>query len=300
MIIIKLCILLLIPFNKTCVTSYPIVNNVIYNDSYNDNSDYDGQYNMNAVPVVVLHGVASSSMKMQEFSEWISDTFNRTVFNIEIGNGESTSLYTPLPTQLDILCDTLYDIDALKNGFDFIGMSQGGLLARGYVEQCNNYPVQNLITLVSPHGGVKNGLTLNMYSDFFQSHLSVAGYWRDPTELPTYLAKCNYLPLLNNERLTSGSDKQKTNIMSLVNFAAIWSSLDTTVIPPESAKFSFYDEEYNVIPIQDTELYQSDLLGLKYLDENDSFHLHETNCSHVEHRDPVCYNQLYEILRLYL
>lgn len=277
----NLCLMLLIPLNSTCVNSYPI-------------------YTSLDIPVVVLHGVASSAGKMQEFSDWISDTFNRTVYNVEIGNGESTSLYTPLPKQLKMLCDTLYNIDDLRGGFDFIGMSQGGLLARGYVEQCNKFPVFNLITLVSPHGGVKSGITANMYSDFFQDHLSVAGYWRDPTELPTYLAKCNYLPILNNERITSISETQKTNMVSLINFVTIWSSLDSTVVPYESAKFSFYDEAYNVIPIRETELYQLDLLGLKYLDENDSFHSHETNCSHVEHRDPVCYDQLYEILRLYL
>ena len=57
---------MLTPFNTTYVQveSYPI--------HYRDND---------AIPVVVLHGVASSSPKMVEFSDWISSTFNRTVFN---------------------------------------------------------------------------------------------------------------------------------------------------------------------------------------------------------------------------
>jgi palmitoyl-protein thioesterase len=296
MFYIRLLVLLLTPFttnNVTGVKSFPVFNNnnII---NYFDNSD------IYTIPVVVLHGVASSAGKMVEFSDWISNTFNRKVFNIEIGNGESTSLYTPLPEQLFLLCNILYSITELENGFDFIGMSQGGLLARGYVERCNKFPVLNLITMVSPHGGVKNGLTLNMYTDFLQEHLSVAGYWRDPTEMVTYLDKCVYLPLLNNERNSSISFEQKENIKSLQNFVLIWSSEDTTVVPPESAKFSFYDEDYKVIDIRDTELYQLDLLGLKYLDEIDGFHVHETNCSHVEHRDPVCYDQIYEILKFYL
>ena len=87
---------------------------------------------------------------------------------------------------------------------------------------------------------------------------------------------------------------------SLINFVLIWSSKDGTVIPYESGKFSFYDKDYNIIDIRDTDLYKLDLLGLKYLDENDGFHIHETNCSHVEHRDPICYDQMYEILRFYL
>jgi palmitoyl-protein thioesterase len=284
--------------NKTSVQACPIYNDI-------DNSDVIINININNninnnIPVVVLHGIASSSEKMVDFSEWVSKTFNRTVFNLEIGNGERTSIYTPMPDQLSQLCNTIYDIAELREGFDFIGMSQGGLLARGYVEYCNKYSVFNLITLVSPHGGVKNDVTLDMYSDFLQEHLSLAGYWRDPTQLTVYLDKCVYLPQLNNEHISSSSFVQKENIKSLMNFVMIWSSEDTTVTPAESAKFSFYDEDYNIVDIRDTDLYQLDLLGLKYLDDNNSFHIHETNCSHVEHRDPVCYGQMYEILRLYL
>jgi palmitoyl-protein thioesterase len=237
---------------------------------------------------------------MKEFSEWISYTFNRTVYNIEIGNGEKTSLYTPLPKQLNELCNTIYSIKELETGFDFIGMSQGGLLARGYVEQCNIFPVSNLITLVSPHGGVIKDINVDMYSSFIQEHLSVGGYWRDPLKLPTYLEKCNYLPILNNEKETDISEQQKNNIKSLSNFVLVWSSEDETVTPSQSAKFSFYDKYYNLIDIEDTELYKNDLLGLKFLNDYNKFHIYETNCSHVEHRDPVCYDQLYEIFILYL
>ena len=109
--------------------------------------------NVNNKPVVILHGLESSSEKMIPLCDWINDTFSRKVINIEIGNGEKTSLYTPLPEQLTELCNTIYKTKELEKGFDFIGISQGGLLARGYVEQCNDYPVRNLITLVSPHGG---------------------------------------------------------------------------------------------------------------------------------------------------
>jgi palmitoyl-protein thioesterase len=179
-------------------------------------------------------------------------------------------------------------------------MSQGGLLARGYVEQCNMFPVNNLITMVSPHGGVIKNTTVDMYSNFIQEHLSIGGYWRDPLQLTTYVNKCNYLPLLNNEKETNSSEQQKNNIKSLSNLVLIWSSEDTTVTPSESAKFSFYDKNYNIINIEDTELYKKDLLGLKYLNDYNKFHIYETNCTHVEHRNPLCYGQLYEIFKLYL
>ena len=118
-------------------------------------------------PIVLLHGLGGSAEKMSPLCDWLEQTFRRKVYNLEIGNGEQTSLYMPLPTQLTELCKTIYSIPELQNGFDFIGMSQGGLLARGYVEQCNRFPVRNLITLVTPHGGVFfGGDTGNMYTDF--------------------------------------------------------------------------------------------------------------------------------------
>jgi len=252
------------------------------------------------MPIVVLHGVASSAPNMNVFSSWLEKTFNTKVFNIELGNGFKTSLYSPLTEQLNELCSTIYAIDELKDGFNFIGMSQGGLLARGYTEQCNKYPVLNLITMVSPHGGVIENINIAMYSAFWQKQLSIASYWRDPQNLNNYLEKCSYLPIINNEKFTLISDIQIKNIKSLKNFILIWSENDDVVNPPESGKFSFYDYNYNVIDIEETLLYKDDLLGLKYLDEKNGFHIHETNCTHVQHRDPICFPQLYTIFKLYL
>jgi palmitoyl-protein thioesterase len=257
--------------------------------------------NTSSAPVVVLHGLESSSEKMEPLCEWLNDSFNVTVFNMEIGNGEKTSLYSPLNVQLEELCKNIYEINELQEGFDFIGISQGGLLARGYVERCNLYPVQNLITLVSPHGGEYiNTINIDMYSNFFQQHLSIASYWRNPQQLNTYLTKCNYLPVINNEINNTYSTIQLENIKSLNNFVMIWSPFDTVLSPPESGKFGFLDENFNVVDLEDTDLYKEDLLGLRYLNENNKLSVHETNCSHVDHRNPICYSQLYDILVNYL
>ena len=74
-------------------------------------------------PVVLLHGVASDASKMNTLGNWIQDTFQTKVFNIEIGNGVKTSMYTALPIQLDELCQTIYKNDELKEGFNFIVLS---------------------------------------------------------------------------------------------------------------------------------------------------------------------------------
>jgi len=254
-------------------------------------------------PIVVLHGLESSSVEMEPLCDWLETTFNRHVYNMEIGNGEKTSIYTSLADQLTELCFSIYKIDELSDGFDFIGISQGGLLARGYVERCNSYPVRNLITLVTPHGGVywpnmkNNGL---MYNDFFQNHLSVASYWRNPTILDTYLT-CSFLALLNNEFwCEEESPIHRRNIRNLSNFVMIWSPEDKVLEPPESGKFSFFDGDFNVIPLEKTDLYKKDKLGLKLLNFLDKLHTFETNCSHVDHRNPVCFEQLKGILNRFL
>ena len=259
--------------------------------------------NVNNKPVVILHGLESSSEKMIPLCDWINDTFSRKVINIEIGNGEKTSLYTPLPDQLPELCNTIYKTKELEKGFDFIGISQGGLLARGYVEQCNDYPVHNLITLVSPHGGAYMRDSIDnkfMYTNFSQNHISFAGYWRNPNMLDIYLKKSVYLPYINNEKEHSQRDKYKNNIINLSNFVMIWSPNDEVVYPAESGRFSFLDKNMNIIPIKETELYKKDTLGLKYLNDNERLHIYETNCSHVEHRNPECFNLLYGILKYYI
>lgn len=256
------------------------------------------------IPIVVLHGLESSSQQMIPLCEWLENTFDKTVYNMEIGNGEKTSMYTSLHDQLGELCSSIYDIDDLSLGFDFIGISQGGLLARGYVERCNSYPVRNLITFVAPHGGIffmnmkNSGL---MYNDFFQNHVSIASYWRNPNMLETYLTSCSYLPLINNEFwCEKESPIHRRNIRNLSNFVMIWSPMDKVVDPPESGKFSFFDKDFNVIPLEETDLYKNDDLGLKFLNYIGGLHMYETNCSHVDHRNPVCFDQIEEILNKFL
>ena len=80
----------------------------------------------------------------------------------------------------------------------------------------------------------------------------------------------------------------------------IWSAFDSVLNPQESGKFSFFDENLTVIPLEITDLYLYDMLGLRFLDETNRLHSYETNCSHVDHRNPVCFSQLYDILINYL
>jgi len=258
-----------------------------------------------SIPVVVLHGILSSAGQTKNLSDWISTTFDRVVFNIEVGSGAMTSMFTPMTFQTKVLCETIYEIDELSEGFDFIGISQGGLLARAYVETCNKYPVRNLITLVSPHGGITQNETLprivlGMYEPEQQSYLSFSGYWRNSSDLDEYFKKCRFLPWLNNEVLTNMSKDYAFNMKMLVNFVLVWSDNDDVIYPKESAKFSFLDKDNNLVGIEDTDLYKNDDLGLRFLDETGSFHIHNVSCAHDKVKHSSCNNELYDILVNYL
>lgn len=252
-------------------------------------------------PLVLLHGVLSDAENTQELADWLSATFNRKVYNIELGNGIDTSL-APMTFQLDLLCNVIYNLPELKDGFDFIGMSQGGILARGYVEMCNKYKVRNLITLVSPHGGVFYKLPIfnfvKIYSPEMQQKYSFTNYWRNPIDYELYLKNSTYLAELNNER--SINNENKKNIETLENFVMVFSPFDTIVIPPQSTIFSLLDSNLDIIPIRDTNLYKQDWLGLQKLDNTNRLWLYKTNCTHMEHRKPICFPQLFNIFKKFL
>lgn len=271
-------------------------------------------------PVVLLHGILSDKSELNTVYEWLKTKIPNDIYNIEIGNGRTDSIFKSMDWQLKQVCETIYSIPDLAAGFHFIGMSQGGLLARGYVERCNIYPVINLITWVSPHAGVfgLGGYDIDftkIYTPKFQSLFSFAGYWKDPFRYGEYLNNSGYLADLNNEHKHNGlSVSQKYNMLSLKNFVMIWSPEDDVLKPPESGKFAFYKIfgksssymrnieydvktycEYDNLPIvelQDSPQYTEDWLGLRTLNETGRLHILETNCTHTGHKTEDCFPQL--------
>ena len=261
-------------------------------------------YVINSKPIILLHGIESHAENLNDMVMWLESSFNRKVFNIELGDGDDYSTDTPLNKQIEEFNIVISNITMLNDGFDFIGISQGGLIGRGYVERYDN-KVNNLITLVSPHGGVydKNLGFIDFYNIVSQQSLSFAGYWRDPTQYDKYLLHANFLPDINNERFIETdlyNMKYRDRILLLKNFIMVYSPNDEIIKPPSSGIFETFDVNLNVIPLEENPIYIKDKLGLKKLNETNRLHTYNTNCTHVEHRMPVCFPQLYEILSPYL
>lgn len=270
------------------------------------------------LPVVLIHGILSSAAKIQHVADWITNKTGARVYNIEIGEGASTSTAMYMALQRDLLCLAIYNISVLRGGFNIIGISQGGLLARGYVEHCNGYKVNNLITWVSPHGGIfiPELPMPTVYTPDVQYSSSVSNYWRDPFRYTTYLKNSSYLAKLNNENQSpsrkADADKYKANMMKLSNFVMIWSSRDDVLRPPESGKFSMYEPVFlpdnhpgkmdilksqymgpaftllKLQRLQETYMYKADAIGLKTLDRTSRLHMYETDCNHADHVTPEC------------
>ena len=246
------------------------------------------------LPVVLMHGLLSNKNNMNELKLYLETEFNLNVIVPEIGNGILDSINLPLDQQGNLLCNELNSINVLESSFNFIGISQGGILARYYIEICGEYKVNNLITLVTPHGGVYNsiiGYIFNIDSYSFGS------YWRDPFNLDEYKDTV-LLAKLNNEKKTSNSKKYKNKIIDLSNFIMVYSPNDEVLYPPESGKFSTYmNDSYKVIPLNETMMYNT--LGLKEMDMKNKIHIYQTNCSHAQHKDYSCFKQLYNMFAKY-
>lgn len=249
-------------------------------------------------PVVIMHGIESNAANMVELADWVGVTFNRTVVNVELGDGDNYSTKTPLWQQIDTFNDVVRNNTVLSDGFDFIGISQGGLIGRGYVSRYNSPAIFNLITLVSPHGGVydKNLGFIDFYGIVAQKTLSFAGYWRDPTKLVRYELFSSFLPEANGEKPL----KRNKYLQALTNFAMVFSPNDEIIKPPTSGIFETFVADLTVLPLENNPIYTEDWIGLKTLNETGRLHTHQTNCTHVEHRMPVCFSQLYAILVNYL
>lgn len=260
--------------------------------------------NLNIKSIVLLHGIESTAQNLEELKTWIETNWMRTVYNLELGDGSDYSTSTPIHEQIKELRETISKIEELKEGFDFIGISQGGLIGRGYVQEYNcleDFKVYNLITLVSPHGGVfdKSLGFINFYTKKMQTGLSFSNYWRNPKDLLMYLTHSTFLADANNEKHTK-NEVYKQNLLSLNNLILVYSPLDEIIKPPISGVFGIYDHNLTPIDITHTQLYHDDWIGLKKLNEETRLHLRQTNCTHVEHRMPVCFPQLYPIFNEFL
>ena len=105
-------------------------------DRYDGVSETDDE---TIAPVVVLHGLNGDC---PQIAGWVSriemEIGSQAVVKcIEIGDGKTTSIFERMDWQVKTVCHKIHnDPDFSGKEISIVGISQGGLIARSVVEQC--------------------------------------------------------------------------------------------------------------------------------------------------------------------
>lgn len=245
-----------------------------------------------AYPTIIIHGIASDKTQVEPFSaalnEELNENNNYKVYNMEIGNGKLTSIFMDINEQCEIFSNNINNLNISQEKINLIGFSQGGLIARCYVEKYSHkvINVNTLITIATPHMGVYSELNIKPPATNY--------YWKDPYK---YYKTNDFILFLNNELFHEDYNIYKNNIKGLTNFVIIWSQIENVITPLESSKFEFYDISKAVnsgfLEIQsfkDSPIYINDSLGLVKLYDSNRLLFYNIDCNHEEFKLPSCFD----------
>lgn len=239
----------------------------------------------NHLPVVVWHGMGD--YYNSESISSVNETIHKYIPNLEFYSihvkedsrqDQEAGIVGDCMTQIQQVCEQLADKEELKQGFNAIGFSQGGLFLRAAKEICD-LPIHNLITFGSPHNGFddlprcdnwlckrRNELLKgHLYDPRVQNSMVQAQYYRDVHNFDDYITGSNFLKFVNNEFIKD--NEYADNLSKLNRLVLVMFLQDHTLVPKESAWYFDTNPETNQpIPYNLTVAYKHNLVGLKTLD----------------------------------
>ncbi|CAK9304711.1 unnamed protein product [Gordionus sp. m RMFG-2023] len=249
------------------------------------------------MPIVLWHGMGDTCCNPLTLGFIIKILKNKLndvhIYSVKMGQSFIEDMedgyFLDVNEQIKIVCDKLKNDSRYNKGYNAIGFSQGGQFLRGLAQRCPQPPMHNLISLGGQHQGVyglprcpgikslcdKVRYILNTmaYREYVQKHLVQSQFWHDPMNETLYKANSSFLGDINQER--SFNPSYKANLMKLNKLVLIKFLKDSIVIPRESEWFGFYKPGSNTIlmNMNQTDLYQKDLLGLKEMQDNQKLDL---------------------------
>lgn len=198
------------------------------------------------------------------------------------------SVFSSMEYQTESYCELVQQHPVFgKSDFNIIALSQGGLLARDMIQNCDlgEHKVHNFLSVAGPQQGIMktpnclDGFWCNLLTaienhgtllSWFQNNIAPAAYWRDhksPKFYEEYLEYATYLPEINNEKQHAKMAQYKSRFSNLNRAGLVLFENDTIIYPRESTQFGEIGTDGSIVHMKDTEIYKSDAIGLKTLDE---------------------------------
>ena len=241
-------------------------------------------------PTVLMHGLgdAGSNAGMQSLAQTIMTAYPGSYASAVNVANTLFSFVVPIMDQVEELAAAIKADPKLANApeVNMVGLSQGGLVIRGYAEVYGNatgYPrVKNLVSICGVQNGVFNcPLELQiipLLCDIFEKDpynflfngsipLSFSDYFTTYWNRTLYTQN-HLLPLLNNQVKHPKEALYKHNMEAVRTIVLSQATQDTVVYPYESEQFGGYawaDTKANPITLNFTQgdSYAGDLLGLR-------------------------------------
>ena len=243
-------------------------------------------------PTILVHGIGGDAGDLVDLHDSLEKQ-NVEVYSLQIGNGKLDSVIWNINKQCAHVNTSIANLKLSAERINLLGVSQGGLLARCYAERYAhmNKRVNSLITYGTPHMGI--------YTSWI--HLPRLEYWKNPYEYDTYLQSNDFLVYINNEKHHNESGLFKSNLLSLNHFLIVWSDIDKVISPVASSRFEYYNislaeerKELETVPLEKTESYLQDRLGLRTLMQEKKLDIEEYPCEHEQFKHPDCFNEKFD------
>eukprot|EP01059_Diplonema_ambulator_P027495 TRINITY_DN456_c0_g2_i1.p1 TRINITY_DN456_c0_g2~~TRINITY_DN456_c0_g2_i1.p1 ORF type:complete len:330 (+),score=81.96 TRINITY_DN456_c0_g2_i1:47-991(+) len=262
------------------------------------------------LPTVTAHGMGDSCFNrgFKHVTEAIANATGSYAVCIPGAPNEPedtlSGFFVTMNRNVEIFAKKVREDPQLANGFNAAGFSQGNSVIRGYIHMYNDPPVK---TFLSVHGtvmGVSGFPECNPAHRFFgpvcdilddvlgeaayfeetQDLLFQANYYRDPMRFGDHQYRKNsQIAFWNGEGLTV-NQTYKDNFVKVDRFAMIKAMKDTVVYPNEGEWWgSFAPHTYHTtLTMNETEMYQKDLFGLKTVNEAGKIVFNHTDKNHLD------------------
>jgi len=268
--------------------------------SENGNQLQDESYK----PIVLWHGMGDTAIGVKFALRFISKEMPGVyIKSLQFGANPAADFqsgyFLNVNDQVATACETIKNDTNLQNGYNAIGLSQGGQFLRAVAQRCPNPPMLSLISFGGQHQGIfgvpkcsapdhsictiiDKLLTTAAYSSWVQKFLVQAEYWHDPFKQEEYVENSVFLADINNERVKNSTYKE--NLQKLKNLVLVKFMNETIVQPKESEWFGFFEpgQVQKMVKLEDSALYKEDWIGLKAMNEGGQLHFLSVEGDHLQ------------------